>query len=95
MKYVIIFSYEAIETFESIKEQIRERWDNKTMVEFEKRTRQVLSIIETLPFIFKSISLNNNIRRGFIHRNCSMFYEVNETQIDVLFFWDNRQDPIF
>ena len=65
------------------------------MVEFEKRTRQVLNVIETSPFIFQSISLNNNIRRGFIHRNCSMFYEIKETEIDILFFWDNRQEPVF
>ena len=95
MKYAIIFSSEAIDTFESIKEQISERWGNKTMVEFEKRTRQVLNVIETSPFIFQSISLNNNIRRGFIHRNCSMFYEIKETEIDILFFWDNRQEPVF
>ena len=95
MKYTIIFSSEAIDTFESIKEQVRERWGNKTVVEFEKRTRQVLGVIETSPFVFQSIALNDNIRRGFIHRNCSMFYEVSETQIEILFFWDNRQEPIF
>jgi hypothetical protein len=44
--------------------------------------------------MFKSATENPNIRKGLIHKNCSVFYEVKTDQIEVLFFWDKRQEPI-
>ena len=45
--------------------------------------------------MFKALSQNENIRKALIHKNCSMFYEIKGHAIMILFFWDNRQDPIF
>ncbi len=95
MNYTIIFSETAVETFDSIRDQIYNRWGDRSVIDFEERTLKVLEIIEHSPFIFQSISINENIRKGFIHRNCSMFYEIRDWRIEILFFWDNRQDPIF
>jgi plasmid stabilization system protein ParE len=95
MNYTIIFSNTAVETFDSIREQIYNRWGDISVIDFEQRTLKVLELIERSPFIFQSIPISENIRKGFIHRNCSMFYEIREHRIEILFFWDNRQDPIF
>lgn len=35
------------------------------------------------------------IRKCIIHKDCSMFYRIYDTQIIIIFFWDNRQDPMF
>ena len=93
--YNIVFSITAIETFESIKEQIDNRWGEKYVLDFEIRTLKVLDLISNSPLVYKGLKVNQNIRKGFIHRNCSMFYEIRNQHIEVLFFWDNRQDPIF
>ncbi len=95
MKYSVVFSDTAVETFESIKDQIYNRWGKMSVIDFEQRTSKVLDLIQYSPFIFQSITINENIRKGFIHRNCSMFYEVKEKDIEILFFWDNRQGPVF
>jgi plasmid stabilization system protein ParE len=93
MIYNVIFSLNAIDTFDAIKSQIEQRFGAKTVLEFEERTLKVLEVISLSPDIFQSIQQSPNIRKGFIHKNCSMFYEVKQNQIDVLFFWDNRQEP--
>ena len=94
MIYTIVFSSTAIETFDAIKFQIEERFGNKTVAEFEERTLKVLKTISLSPEIFQSLNQAPYIRKGFIHKNCTMFYEVKATQIEILFFWDNRQEPI-
>lgn len=95
MIYTIIFSETAIETFDSIRDQIYNRWGDRSVIDFEQRTLKVLELIEHSPFVFQSTPIYENVRKGFIHRNCSMFYEIRDQRIEILFFWDNRQDPIF
>ena len=95
MTYDIAFSIHAHDTFASIKGQINNRWGKKEVIDFEQRTKRVLDLIAHSPFIYKAIPINTNIRRGFIHLNCSIYYEIKGESIEILFFWDNRQDPIF
>jgi hypothetical protein len=95
MTYEIVFTIRAHDTFASIKSQIDNRWGKKSVIDFEQRTSRILDVISHSPFVYNAIPLNRNIRKGFIHLNCSMFYEVKEQSIEILFFWDNRQDPIF
>lgn len=95
MIYKVIFSDEAVDTFDAIKEQLRARWGESIVAEFEQRTWTVVELIEKTPFIFPATTQDENVRKGFIHKNCSMLYEVRSTVIEIFFFWDNRQEPIF
>ena len=95
MYFDVIFSDEADDTFRSIGEQIMAKWSEKELKEFRRRAYKVTEIISKFPFIFQPVNETQNVRKAFIHRNCSMFYKVGETRIEILFFWDNRQDPIF
>ena len=95
MHFDVIFSDEAIDTFASIGQQIEAKWGEKEVKEFRKRTYKVTEIISKFPLIFQVVNKTQNVRKAFIHKNCSMFYIAGGTYIEVLFFWDNRQDPIF
>ncbi len=94
MKFTIEFSIYAVETYDSIKEQVETRWGEKVLYEFEERATKILTNIQRSPFIFQAVNIDNGIRKGVIHGNCSVFYEVKESEIEILFFWDNRQEPI-
>jgi len=94
MTYTIVFSLHAIDSFDSIKSQIHQKWGDKEVIKFEKRTLNILDIISKSPLVFQAIRQSPNIRKGFIHKNCSMFYEVKRGQVEILFFWDNRQEPV-
>ena len=91
----IIFTDEANDTFESIGEQIRVRWGDREVNEFRKRTYQVVEIIRKFPMVFQTAGKTENIRKAFIYKNCSMLYELKADRIEILFFWDNRQEPLF
>jgi plasmid stabilization system protein ParE len=93
--YSIIYSPVALETFDEITEQIKQKWGSRHADKFKQRAVKVIEIIQVSPFIFQSIESNADVRKGFIHKNCSVFYKITDTHISILFFWDNRQDPIF
>jgi plasmid stabilization system protein ParE len=90
----LIFSRQAKETYAAIQAQLYNRWGDVVLKKFERKTVKTLDLILQSPLMFKSIPDNPNIRKGLIHKNCSVFYEVKPNEIEVLFFWDNRQDPI-
>ena len=92
MHFEVIFSDEADDTFKSIGEQIMTKWSEK---EFRGRAYKVAEIISKFPLIFQAVNKAQTVRKAFVHKNCSMFYRVGDTYIEVLFFWNNRQDPIF
>jgi len=95
MIYSVIYSPIALQTFDEIVEQIVNRWGDKYAGEFEQRTIKVVETLGISPFIFHSIEADDNVRKAFIHKNCSVFYRVRDTTIEILFFWDNRQNPLF
>jgi plasmid stabilization system protein ParE len=92
--YELVFAGAAKKTYAAIQTQIQNRWGDRSLKKFETKTVKTLATISQSPFIFKSVTENQNIRKGLIHKNCSVFYEVKERHIEILFFWDNRQEPI-
>jgi hypothetical protein len=94
MKYGIEFSIYAFETYDAITDQLEARWGSKILSDFEGRVTEILTKIQESPFIFQAIDKDQRIRKGVIHGNCSVFYEIKQTEVEILFFWDNRQEPI-
>ncbi|MEO6149372.1 MAG: type II toxin-antitoxin system RelE/ParE family toxin [Mucilaginibacter sp.] len=95
MIYKVIFSDEATSTFESIGQQIQAKWSEREVNEFRKKSYSIVEMISKHPLMFKALGNDPSVRKAFIHKNCSMFYFVGDNYIELLFFWDNRQDPIF
>jgi hypothetical protein len=94
MKFTVEFSIYAFETYDSIADQVEARWGYKVLSYFEERVAEVLTKIQESPFMFPAIGKDQKIRKSVIHGNCSVFYEVKLAEVEILFFWDNRQDPI-
>ncbi len=45
--------------------------------------------------MFKASDFKDDIRIGYISKQTSFFYKIQENEIIILFFWDNRQEPLF
>jgi plasmid stabilization system protein ParE len=93
MKLEIVLTPRARETFLSIVAFIQLKWDDKAAEKFVERTYNVLDTISQQPYIFK-VYQANNVRKGFVTKHTSVIYRVLDDRIEVLFFWDNRQEPI-
>lgn len=95
MSLPLVISETAYITFESICVQIHERLGAKALSDFKKNTIKTLELISNSPFLYKETEFDPNIRQGLIKKLSSVFYEIKSDRIEILFFWDNRQEPMF
>ncbi len=93
--YEVVFTPESELTFEAISEQLLNRWGIKQAIEFQRLVENGINLISTNPFIFQIIEENHQVRKDYIHKNCSIIYRINELKIEVICFYDNRQEPLF
>jgi len=91
----VIISETAYKTFEAMCAQVNERLGAKALNDFKKNAIKTLDLISSSPFMYKETEFDPNIRQGLIKKISSVFYEVKSDRIEVLFFWDNRQEPMF
>lgn len=93
MKLKINWSDSAKQSFKAIVSQIESRWTQKEASAFVKDAFNTLDVISTNPYIFP-VTEYADVRRAVIAKQTSVFYKVNGDRIEILFFWDNRQEPL-
>jgi plasmid stabilization system protein ParE len=93
MSLAIAWTDEAQETFEHTINQIESNWGASSAQKFVQAAHKIINNISIHPYLFNA-SFSTNIRKVVISKQTSMFYEVHTAHITILFFWDNRQDPI-
>jgi len=93
MKLEIILTPNGKETLLATVLFIKNKWGDKTAEKFVENTYRVLDTIAQQPYLFKAYQ-GNDVRKGLINKHTSVVYRVLQNRIEVLFFWDNRQEPI-
>jgi plasmid stabilization system protein ParE len=95
MSLKITFTDDASDMLLSIVNFIENKWSLKQAEKFLEKTHKTLDLVSKHPYIFKASSIKKDIRIGLISKQTSFFYKIQENEIIILFFWDNRQEPIF
>ncbi|MFC3561583.1 hypothetical protein [Pedobacter jamesrossensis] len=67
--YEVIFTPESEVTFDSISEQLLERWGIGKVIEFQNLVEKGIHLIATDPFLNQVIVDNFQIRKYHIHPN--------------------------
>ena len=80
--------------FISINSFIVVKFGERTAKKFIDKADKIIELIAQQPFIFKDSGIADDIRLGFITKQCSVFYRAIAENIQLLYFWDNRQQPI-
>ncbi|WP_316785542.1 hypothetical protein [Pedobacter frigiditerrae] len=93
MALTVLWTKTAKETYLYTLEYLNEFWGLKHVNNFINRTEKILKLISNNPLIFKSVLENSSVRKGILHQNCSFLYRVIEDRIELLVFWDTRQEP--
>jgi len=94
MSLSVVYTPAAKATFKVIHTLILNKFGKKAANKFLIKTEKTISLIKDQPLMFKSSDIAENIRIGFITKQCTMFYRVETTEIQLLYFWDNRQEPM-
>ena len=93
MSLTVFWADEAEETFDNIVLYIESNWGERHAKKFVQHVQKVLKLISDQPQMYKA-SVNNNVRQAVISPQTSLYYEIHNEHITLLFFWDNRQEPI-
>ena len=94
MIFEIKFTPKAEQTFDAVAEQINLNWGEKVLIDFEEKMLKSLSLISRNPLIYPIIFKSAEVRRCVLHKNCSMLYRVMGSSVEIICFWDNRQEPL-
>jgi len=87
----ISWTPEAKVSYFNILDYLQYKWGLTEVRKFVEKTDFVLSQICKTPNMFKK-SKSKDIRIGFISKQTSLFYRIKKNEIELLTFWDNRQD---
>jgi plasmid stabilization system protein ParE len=90
----VIWSENAEITFDIIVLYIEAKFGLISAKNFISKVDAVIYAISNQPYIYKSSNFNDKVRKATITRQCSLFYEINNENIQLSYFWDNRQKPI-
>jgi plasmid stabilization system protein ParE len=93
MSLEIVFTPKAKDTFISIVSFIQQKWGNRSSEKFIEKTYKILDTISQQPYLFKAYQ-ENDVRKGLITNQTSVVYRIQHDRVEILFFWDNRQDPV-
>jgi plasmid stabilization system protein ParE len=92
MSYPVVWSPRARMTYYKILDYLDQEWTFREIENFIDRTEEALSHISRNPLLYQ-YSEGNNAYRCVLVKQVSLFYRIKSDQVQLLVFWDNRQDP--
>lgn len=93
MGFVIKTSINASLSLQDNLKDIEKRWNEKEVNKFKIKVNETLDILEKTPYTFIKWEFNENIRKVKVSDFITLFYSINENVIELLLFWDERQNP--
>ncbi len=95
MSYTIIWTLEALTTFEDRITYLKINWTEKEIKNFKKRVNEYFEVLKEKPLIGKKTEKFKNVHIGLILKQVSIIYRVKTgtKEIELISFIDNRQDP--
>lgn len=91
----IVYIPEAEETLTSVYDFIKNRFGTRSAETLLNKAEKIIRLISEHPEMYKAVPFDNSVRKGLITKQTSVFYRINNETIELLFFWDNRQDELF
>lgn len=91
----IVLTDNAKFTLQTIFDTIENRFSAQRADYFLEKVERTLLQVSENPEIFKATPLSKSVRIGIISKQTSFFYQINEHSLVVLYFWDNRQNPLY
>jgi len=91
----IVLTDNAKVTLQHLFDRVEYRFGATTADEFLDKVEKVLKQVAQNPEMFKAVSFLKNVRIAFVSRQTAFYYQINNQDLVILYFWDNRQEPLF
>jgi len=93
--YSVEWSPEAVRSFDVIISYIEERFSFSATQKFSRRTMSIIALIADKPELFRKSEKSRNKHIVVVTKQTTLYYRVNHRKklVELLLFWDTRQDP--
>lgn len=86
------WTFEAVSTFNAVISYLESDWTEKEITDFVNATDKVIEYISIHPEMFRKTN-RKNIREALVTSQNLLIYKINGKYVDLLAFWDTRQNP--
>jgi len=90
--YPIIWSPTARLSYYQILEYLHDYWTIKELEIFIDRTEEVMNHVSINPLLYP-YSKESDTHKCVLVKQVSLIYRIKSNQVELLVFWDTRQDP--
>lgn len=87
------WTHTAKKSLNQVYEFLNDVWGNRVADHFLQLVDAKINSLAKRPEIGKK-HLNRDFRSILIHKHIRLFYHIGNSEIVLLTFWDNRQDPV-
>jgi plasmid stabilization system protein ParE len=91
--FEIIWLPQAENDFDNILDYLQKNWGDIVVDEFIYKLERILSLVSQKPTMFRRSS-KMNIHQVLITKHNLLFYRIIENKIELLTFFDTRQNPV-
>jgi len=90
----VIWTQKALKTYFRVSDYLQDKWGDAVVKNFSEEVEKLIREIKASPHMFEVSMKYKYIRKGFVTEHSTMFYRVKprKKEIEILIFWDNRQD---
>ena len=91
--YKILWTDNALKELENTIEYLEENWTDRELRNLALKLEETLAYISQNPNLFQPSDVKKEIRRVVILTHNTLYYRVNNNQVEILSFFSNRQSP--
>ena len=93
MSRKVVISKTAEQRLEKLFKYLIENWTQKVKSDFVKKLDNKIILLKEYPESFPESEKKKGLRKCVITKHTTMFYEFNSNQINIITFFDTRQNP--
>lgn len=93
MSLKVIWSPASKEEYAEILGFVEDNFGIDAALKLLDKTDVIIGGIATFPEMFPASKLRKDVRKAVITKHNSVYYRYNKKQVQLLHFWDNRQNP--
>ena len=92
MAFKIVWTPKAQESFGNIIRYLEKHWTEREIEKFVIKTDHIINLISEYPRSFLK-SEKKSVFKARVNKQNSLFYRCKKNQVELLLFWDIRQNP--
>jgi len=89
----VLWSTEAIYTFEQNITYLQNEWNEGVIESFINKVDDAIVLIGQNPLLFPTLNKKKQIHRCLVVKQITLYYKIEGNQVHLLTFWNNYQNP--